>query len=63
MNRVPKQPKPSVITAHVRALADAELTILIAQLEYSTKVGQSALAKARQEQKRRKRIAREAVQA
>lgn len=63
MSRTPKQPKSSVITAHVRALPDAALTTLIAQLEYSTKVGQSTLAKARQEQKRRKRIAREAVQA
>lgn len=54
-----KIPKTSRILERVRALPDRALAELVAALRYSTKLDQATLAKALQEQKRRKRQARE----
>ena len=59
MSRPQKQPKTSHILERVRALSDRDLASLVTGLRFSTKLEQSTLAKALQEQKRRKRQARE----
>lgn len=63
MTRSPKQPKPHQITAHVRDLKDAQLAQLVADLLVATKVGQSTLATAFYEQKRRRKQKPEATTA
>ncbi|GAB3755008.1 hypothetical protein [Lysobacter olei] len=55
MSRTPKQPKPHQITTHVRGLGDAQLAELITTLRVATRTGQATLAKALQEQKRRRK--------
>lgn len=60
-SRAPKQPKTSRILERVRGLNDRELAELVAALRFITKLDQATLAKALQEQKRRKRQAREAA--
>lgn len=56
--RPQKQPKTSLIRERVRSLTDRQLAQLVTELRFSTKLEQSTLAKALQEQKRRKRLAR-----
>lgn len=59
--RLRKIPKTSRILERVRGLPDRELAELVAALRYSTKLDQATLAKALQEQRRRKRQVREAA--
>lgn len=55
-------PSPSRIRENVRALTAADLSKLIAELAFSTKLEQAVLAMARQETKRRKRLVEKAAQ-
>lgn len=55
--------KPNLIREAVRLLDDAKLRRLVAELTFSTKLEQSALHFAREEQRRRARQAKKAAKA
>lgn len=55
MTRQRRIPSTNAILERVRGLADAELSSLITELRFSTRVDQSVLAKALAEQRRRRR--------